>query len=338
MFDIHILPQKEFNIPVISVGNITVGGTGKTPHVEYIINLLKDEFRLAVLSRGYKRKTKGFIIADNYSSPNEIGDEPCQIHNKFPEIQVAVDANRVNGIQNLLNSGQVIDVIVLDDAFQHRYVKPGLSLLLIDYERPISKDALLPFGRLREPASSKKRADIILVTKSPEELKAIERRIIVKNLNLPYFQHLYFTSVVREKIQSVFSELPCPEIEKLIERKPAILLLCGIANPTNVKNFTRNISANIIEMFFPDHHVYTRKDIIRISEVYSKIPETDKIIITTEKDSVRLRGIQDVPEEIRKNMFFIPIKIKFLNDDEENFNKQIFAYVRNNKRNSILYK
>jgi len=338
MFDTQILKQKEFNIPVISVGNITAGGTGKTPHVEYLVNLLKNEFKVATLSRGYKRKTKGFISAGYNSTAEELGDEPCQIKGKFPDIEVAVDNKRVNGIQKLLLSEKKIEVIILDDAYQHRFVKPGLSLLLIDYSRPITEDYLLPFGRLREPVSAKRRADIILVTKCPETIKPIDRRIVSKNLELLYFQNLYFTTVLAGDIKSVFPGYSSPGNEKIRETNPAILLISGIANPRDLQKFAQNISANIIELIFPDHHDYNENDIKRILDVFQSVPGKNKIIITTEKDAVRLRKFETLPEEIKENMFFIPIRISFLNNEEENFNKQILNYVRSNKRNSILHK
>ena len=338
LFNTQILQQREFNIPIISIGNITVGGTGKTPHVEYLISLLKNEYRIATLSRGYKRKTKGFMIAEITSTPEQIGDEPSQIKRKFPGIEVAVDSNRVNGIQKLMSSGKNINVIILDDAYQHRYVKPGLSLLLIDYSRPITEDSLLPFGRLREPASAKKRADIILVTKSPLNLKPIERRVFFKKLELLYFQNLYFTSVIREELKSVFPNYSSPAPEKFHELKPAILVIAGIANPHELKKFVLNFSTNITELYFPDHHDYSENDITQIQSIFSELPGKNKIIITTEKDSVRLLKFDTLPEEIKENMFFIPIKIIFQNDDELSFNNQILKYVRGNKRNSILHK
>ena len=205
LFDLQIIRSAEFPIPVISVGNITVGGTGKTPHTEYLVDLLKEEFRVATLSRGYRRKTRSFILAGADPDVWEIGDEPVQIKNKYPETEVAVDRKRVNGIRQLLKRIPDLDVILLDDGYQHRYVKPGLSILLIDFNRPIWSDHLLPAGRLREPAYEKRRANIILITKCPDRLKPIERRIIVKDLKLYPFQHLYFTKLTYGQPVPVFS-------------------------------------------------------------------------------------------------------------------------------------
>ena len=198
LFEIGLLKSHSFDVPVISVGNITVGGTGKTPHVEYLIRLLKHRAKVAVLSRGYKRRTTGFIIADRESPTRTIGDEPMQMARKFPEVTVAVDRKRVNGIRKLTDGSTVkdIDVVLLDDAFQHRYVKPGINILLVDYHRLIIYDKLLPAGRLREPLSGKNRADIVIITKCPKNLKPMEFRVITKAMALYPYQHLYFTTLV----------------------------------------------------------------------------------------------------------------------------------------------
>ena len=330
LFDKQFLVKKEFNIPIISVGNITVGGTGKTPHVEYLVNLLKTEFKLATLSRGYKRKSKGFFIAGNDSNSKQVGDEACQVKNKFPDIIVAVDKNRVNGIKKLLYNDKSIDVIILDDAYQHRYVKPGLSLLLIDYNRPLGADYLLPFGRLREQASGKKRADIILVTNTPGNINKYEMDILNRDIRKYDSQKLFFTTVIQEKLKPVYSTYPPPEVENF-KKTPAVLLVCGIANPGNLKKFALQLSSNITELYFPDHHNFNEKDISNIQKVYNKIPEIDKIIITTEKDAARLKYINSFPEIVKKNMFYIPIKISFLNNEEDKFNSLVLDYIRNFK-------
>ncbi len=330
-FDLHILSEKKFDLPVISVGNITVGGTGKTPHVEYLIQLLKTDFRVAILSRGYKRKTHGFILAGSTSSYLEIGDEPCQIKSKFNDIEVAVDADRVHGIEILLSTRNDIDVIILDDAFQHRFVKPGISILLIDFNRPVNKDFLLPSGRLREPASSARRADIIIITKTPPETNQSEQRTMINNLDLLSSQSVYFTTVIYEDPKSVFSLHASPRSGSLLANKPAVLLISGIAVPDDLKRYVGKFSPHIIEMHFPDHHNYSKKDMIHIMKVFDEIREKDKIIITTEKDSVRFQKLDYIPDNLKRAMFYISIKIAFLDDEEDSFNKQIINYVRNNK-------
>ncbi len=192
-FQVGILKSRSFSVPIISVGNITVGGTGKTPHVEYLIRLLQEKFNVAVLSRGYKRKSRGFVMATKDTTARDIGDEPQQMHLKFPKVTVAVDPKRVRAIEQLTANDPNLDVILLDDAFQHRYVKPGINILLVDYHRLIIYDRLMPVGRLREPVSGKNRADIVIVTKCPKDLKPMDFRIISKALERHRYQHHYFT-------------------------------------------------------------------------------------------------------------------------------------------------
>lgn len=333
-FDWGILPSKEFNIPVISLGNLRVGGTGKTPHVEYLINLLKSEFRVAVLSRGYKRNTRGFFLAGNDADPLRIGDEPCQMKRKFPDILVAVDEKRRRGIAKLLSHDPAPDVILLDDAFQHRYVKAGMNILLDDFNKPMMKDSLLPAGRLREPWTEKKRADIILVTKTPASFKAIDRRIRAKNTKLNDFQHLYYTKLRPGDVQPVFSG----DFEKFRNSKPEILLITGIANPRTVKPFARKISTKIREIIFSDHHNYSLKDIDRIKSCFLEMDSKNSIILTTEKDAVKIIEFEKEIDSISDRIFFIPVFVEFLNQDDKNFNTQIINYVRSNKRNSLLHK
>ena len=336
-FDWKLLPSHEFNFPIISVGNITVGGTGKTPHVDYLVDLLKEEFQVAVLSRGYKRKSKGYILAGENPDPKIIGDEPCQLKLKYPEIKVAVDSNRRRGIQNLSKMDTPPDVILLDDAFQHRYVKPGLSILLFDFNRPVKKDMLLPSGRLREPVASKKRAKIILITKSPQNLKAIDMRILAKEMKLDKFQHLFFTTVKSVKILPVFPDKNI-DLDTILSKKPDILIVSGIANPRQIKPFARKISTQINEINFKDHHNYSEQDALKIVSEFEKLNPENKIILTTEKDTVKLKEFNEVFKDIKHRFFYIPIFINFLNKDQENFNDQIISYVRDNKRDSILHK
>ena len=338
LFDLGILPGKEFNIPVLSVGNITVGGTGKTPVTEYLAELLMNDYQIAILSRGYGRKTKGFILADNNSTPQQIGDEPCQIKELFPEIIIAVSESRVKGIQKLMTLYPGTDIILLDDAYQHRYVKPGLSILLMDYNRPVRKDFLLPAGRLREPVSEIKRANIVLITKCPADLKPIERRVIINRLELPPFQRLYFTTLEYGRITSVFPEYDVPDFIFLKEQPPEIILITGIANPKPLQKYARDISTKLTELIYPDHYEFKDKDVLKLTETFNNLLTTHKIILTTWKDAVRLKQVQTMPEEIKKVLFFVPVKVAFLNEDKNNFTKQVLNYVRDYKRSSILYK
>jgi tetraacyldisaccharide 4'-kinase len=339
LYDYNIIKSHEFPIPIISVGNITAGGTGKTPHVEYLVKLLKDEFNLAVLSRGYKRRTRHFILADHDSDVQDIGDEPVQIKQKFPDVHVAVDRKRVNGVQQLMTKIPGLDVVLLDDAYQHRRIKPGLSILLIDFNRPIMEDRLLPVGLLREKAYEKRRANIILVTKCPDRLKPIERRLIVKDSSLYAFQHLYFTRLCyREPIPVFLDASPEITLSKIKAASPTILMVTGIANPRIFKRHLRSISLRIKEMTFPDHHSFSQVDIRQILHSFDNMEGENRFIFTTEKDAMRLRKFSNIDMEIKNKMFYIPIEAEFLNDDTKNFNNQILKYVKNNNRDSILHK
>ncbi|MBN1252067.1 MAG: tetraacyldisaccharide 4'-kinase, partial [Bacteroidales bacterium] len=244
LFDINFLKSKEFNIPVISVGNITAGGTGKTPHVEYLISILSSKYKIAILSRGYKRKTKGFVLADTSPNSEKIGDEPAQIKNKFPDTIVAVDEKRVNGIKNLLINN--LDAIILDDAYQHRYVKPGLSILLIDFNRPISNDFLLPAGNLREHRKAQKRADIIIITKSPNNIKPIDIGLLSKKINPEYYQKIFFTNLIYGKLQSVFSKtIQSPSDFLIGSNIYTIVVFTGIAYTKPFLEYLNNYSKDI---------------------------------------------------------------------------------------------
>ena len=337
LFEFGILKSRNFDTPIISVGNITVGGSGKTPHVEYLINLLKDNMKVAVLSRGYKRKSSGYVLADKESTMRDIGDEPYQMKTKFKNIYVAVDKNRCNGIDHILKDKETkdTDVILLDDAYQHRYVKPGINILLTDYHRLIINDKLLPAGRLREPQSGKKRADIVIITKCPKDLKPMEYRVIIKAMDLFPYQKLYFTTLEYDKLKPVY----CGENRKLETIKPneSILLVTGIASPKQIIYDLQPYTRNIVSLAFADHHQFNAKDIEQINEEFNKLP-SPKIIITTEKDNTRLFGMKGLTDEVRHNMYILPVKIKFMLEQEEDFNKKIIDYVHKNSRNSILAK
>ena len=337
MFDWGILLSKEYNLPVISVGNITVGGTGKTPHVEYLVELLRSDYKLACLSRGYRRKTRQFIIADDQSTTRMIGDEPTQYKHKFPDMTVAVDRRRTNGIEQLLKLSPPIDVILLDDAFQHRYVNPGKSILLMEYNRLITDDLLLPAGRLRESVRAKKRADIILVTKSPRRLKPLEMRSIAKKVGLDLRQHLFFTTIEYQEIQPVFDDLAGKEMAFFREQKAPVVLLTGIANPRPMRTFARRISTRIHEIRFPDHHHYSEKDLHTIEAKAKETGHADALVLTTEKDAMKLREME-VPETLKQNLYYVPIRVVFMDEGQEKeFNQIILNYVRSNQRNNILH-
>ena len=336
LFEIGILHSESFDVPVISVGNITVGGTGKTPHVEYLIELLKDKAKVAVLSRGYKRRTRGFVIADDNATAKTIGDEPLQMKRKYgDDITVAVDRKRCHGIRQLISDEDGIDVILLDDAFQHRYVKPGVNILLVDYHRLIIYDKLLPAGRLREPLSGKNRADIVIVTKCPHDLKPMEFRVITKAMNLYPFQRLFFTCLEYRNITPVFGS--GEQSIDSIGKDCHILLLTGIASPQQMIEDLSPRCPHITPLTFGDHHTFTSSDVARINNEFAALPHP-KMIITTEKDATRLIAVEGLSEEVRGAMFALPVKIRFMLGQEESFNEKIIGYVRKNSRNSILAK
>jgi len=339
LFDIQLFTSKEFSIPVICVGNISVGGTGKTPHVEYIIELLKNENKIALLSRGYKRTTTGFQIATADSTVFDVGDEPRQLKQKYPEITVAVDGNRKRGILKLLEIEKNLDLIIMDDGFQHRWVKPGYSILLVDFNRMITNDYYLPGGRLRESTSGTKRAQMIVVTKCPDSLKPIERRIAIKDLNPIPGQNVYFTHFTYGNLMPVFSdsakEITCAEIKKL---QPGFLLVTGIAYPRMLKKHLLALSESIKEIKYPDHYAFRQHDINEICNQFRAMQGNSNFIVTTEKDAMRLQFFPQIPAEVKSRLYYIPVQVKFLDEEEFQFNKQIQAYVGNNKRNRILSK
>ena len=336
LFETGFLKSRSFSIPVISVGNITVGGTGKTPHVEYLIRLLQDHSRVAVLSRGYKRKSHGFQIANESSTARTIGDEPFQMKQKFPKVIVAVDKNRVHGIEALNQKYQDIDVILLDDAFQHRYVKPGINILLVDYHRLIIYDTLLPAGRLREPLTGKNRADMVIITKCPKDLKPMEYRVITKAMDLYPYQQIFFTTLEYGELTPLFKkEAPTVNLDKLKDHN--VLLLTGIASPRQMKEDLTPVVSKLSMLSFPDHHVFSQKDIEQISSEFAKLP-SPKCIITTEKDAARIIGLEGLSNEIKENIYILPVRITFMLNQEEKFNENIIGYVRKNSRNSILVK
>ncbi len=337
LFELGVLKSVSFDIPVISVGNISVGGTGKTPHVEYLIRLLKEQAKVAVLSRGYKRKTHGFVLANEQSTMTDIGDEPFQMHRKFPDIYVAVDKNRRHGIETLRKKDVApdVDVVLLDDAYQHRYVKPGVNILLIDYHRLIIYDKLLPAGRLREPKEGKSRADIVIITKCPKDLKPMEYRVLTKAMDLYPYQALFFTTLNYGNLHPVFGGEDKPLDS--IDHHNQILLLTGIASPRQMILDLEPQCRHITPLTFSDHHQFTAKDARTINETFASMGP-GKIIITTEKDATRLLTLDGLSDEVKENIYALPIEIKFALEQEKDFNNKIIDYVRKNSRNSILVK
>ena len=339
LFDMNVLKSKSYAVPVISVGNITVGGTGKTPHVEYLIRLLKDLFSVAMLSRGYKRKSSGYVLATTGTPMKMIGDEPYQIKQKYPKVTVAVDAKRTRGIEHLIHddSTKETDVILLDDAFQHRYVKPGVNILLVDYHRSIIYDKLMPAGRLREPLKGKDRADIVIVTKCPKDLKPMDFRVLTKQMDLYPYQQLFFTTLEYGQMKKIFPTIKDSPLSLEDLKDTHVLLLTGIASPKHIYYDVKPHAASIKSLAYGDHHAFKQKDIHHINETFANMP-SPKVIITTEKDMVRLVTVKGLSDEVRDSLYVLPVKISFMLDGEATFNENIIGYVRKNSRNSILAK
>jgi tetraacyldisaccharide 4'-kinase len=330
-FDWGILPSKKFNIPVISIGNLSTGGTGKTPHVEYLIRLLNHEFKVAVLSRGYKRKTNGFLLAGENSSAAQIGDEPFQIFSKFKNVVVAVDEKRKRGITNLIKSLPSPDVILLDDAFQHRYVKPGISILLSDYHKLFTKDYVLPSGSLREFRFGSKRADVIVVTKTSKIFSPITRQSIKEEINPASHQKLLYSYIDYGPILPVKGIDFVPDGRK---RYNTIMIVAGIANTYPLEFHLRNFCDEIKLLKFPDHHEYNERDIVKIMETYDGIITQNKIIITTEKDLMRISRPEFINSLQHYPVCYIQIEVVFHKADKPVFDKYILDYVRAIKGNS----
>lgn len=336
LFDMGVLRSVSYDIPIINVGNITVGGTGKTPHVEYLIRLLSQSYRVAVLSRGYKRKTRGYILSSVSSTIEEIGDEPWQIKQKFPDIYVAVDANRRRGIERLLTDEATkdVEVILLDDAYQHRYVKPGHNILLVDYHRFISDDKLLPAGRLRERASSSSRATTVIVTKCPQHITAMGFRVILSALHIKPYQQLFYSTFSYGTMRQLWGDGTL-EPDMLRKDNTHVLLLTGIGNPRQMELDIRRFVQYVTPLTFSDHHYYSRSDVDTIQRALFALPQP-RIIITTEKDAARLQHLQGLSEEVRQNTYVLPIEISIMRDEKNKFDKTIIDYVRENKRNSSV--
>lgn len=339
-YDIGILKSHDFDVPVISVGNITVGGTGKTTHIEYLASLLKEQFEVAVLSRGYKRKSKGFRWVEVDTTVEEAGDEPAQIKRKFPEVTVAVCENRLTGIRRLFSeeNPKIPDLVLLDDAFQHRRISPGINILLIDYNRPVWKDSLLPAGRLREGAVQVRRAGIIVFTKCNEnEVTPIQRRLISKEIDLKPYQQLYFSTYQYGKIKHLFSGKELSE-DFYKDNSYSVLVVTGIANPLPVYEYINKYADDVKYLSFPDHHNFSVQDIELIIKKLEETERENKIIITTEKDSVRLTDMPGLPDELKEALYYLPVRVKFLNETEKLFDKKMLNYVGENKSNRKLYK
>lgn len=312
MFNHGLLKQHTFDIPVVVVGNIAVGGTGKTPHTEYLVEQLSADYRVAVLSRGYKRRTKGYVAAAPDSSPDTIGDEPAQIYRRFGgNVPVVVCENRVKGIYGIRKQYPDVNMVILDDAFQHRYVKPTAAVVLIEYGKPPYRDELLPLGRLREPQSALNRADIVVVTKCPDAAKPMDFREFKENLNLYPFQKLFFSRYDYQSLCPVFPQaaIKTPSLSGM-RPSDVIVSLTGVANPLPFVRHLRRSGAKVKVIRFDDHHHFTAADMELIRSKFNKAAASKKYIITTEKDAIRLEKSGIMSEDIKPYLFYLPIHVE----------------------------
>ncbi len=324
LYDWRILKRLRFEKPVICVGNLSLGGTGKTPTVEYLINILRDNYRVATLSRGYGRKTKGFQMADNQSTYETIGDEPLQYFLKFPGILVAVDEDRLNGTRQLLYSPNNANAILLDDAFQHRRIMAGLNILLTEYQHLYCDDFLFPAGTLRDIKSAAKRANIIVVSKSPKTLDEAEKQQIIKKLKPTKEQKVFFSYLEYAPL------LPLNEKAKSVsaENADTVLAFCGIANPKPFVEELKTHHQTVDSLTFADHHAFTEDDVKHIMNRFENLGGEQKIIVTTEKDVARLTNSPYFCQFETAPLFALPVGVRF--HEEEKFNEEILNYVRQN--------
>jgi tetraacyldisaccharide 4'-kinase len=322
LYDSGTLTAVSFDIPMIAVGNLSVGGTGKTPHVEYLIRLLKERYAVATLSRGYNRKTRGFFLANEESTAAQLGDEPMQFHQKFPDISVSVGEERMLAVPELLRERQETQVILLDDAFQHRSIKPGRNILVTEYNRPFTRDHVVPFGRLREGRKGYERADIIIVSKCPANMPESEKKALEREITPLPHQHLFFTSLQYGRFYDMLSGQPLSA-----GADASILLVCGIARPAPLVQHLKEQYKEVFLLPFPDHYYYSNSDLEKIARELKGLPGTEKLVVTTEKDAVRLHLLQPRLEQLGLQMAVIPVEISFLFGEGNSFNNYIFDYI-----------
>lgn len=317
LFDLDIIKSIHAEIPTISIGNITVGGTGKTPHAEYIISLLKDKYRLAYLSRGYKRKSIGYQEANTNSNAHTLGDEAYQVYRKFPEITVVVDADRHKAIKRLANKEQKPDIVVLDDCYQYRKLNPDINILLIDYNRLTYLDYYLPCGQLRESKHNTDRANIVIITKCSKNINPADKLSIRTQLGLLAYQSLFFTCIEYCEPKGVFADRTL-NIDKDME----LLVLSAISQPQHLHNYLNDKCRIMHTMTYEDHHTFSQQEIKKLANTFEKMPENKRAIVITEKDKAKIINM-NIPENIKDCIYCIDIKINFMFDDKDKFDKKI---------------
>ena len=322
LFDKGYLSSVSFNIPMICVGNISVGGTGKSPMVEYLVSLLHNRFKIATLSRGYKRKTEGYALANEYSTALEIGDEPMQFHLKFPDLPVAVGEERIEAIPQLLHDKPDTQAIILDDAFQHRTVKAGFNIVLTEYNNLFTRDFFLPMGDLRDQPASVNRAQIIVITKCPIDLSIEEKNHLIQEISPKPHQHVFFSAIAYDTPYHILDHTSWP-----ITENDEVLLICGIANPVPLKKFLNEKVAAYYEQTFTDHHIFNIDDLYEILQKFRLLRNENKYILTTEKDAVRLMKFKD--DMVHMPVYVLPIKPVFLFNEGGAFDNAVIDFIQN---------
>jgi tetraacyldisaccharide 4'-kinase len=322
LYEKQIIKSVEFNLPIICVGNISVGGTGKSPMVDYLVKLLKHKFPVATLSRGYKRRTSGYLLANDQSTDIEIGDEPMQFHLNHPDVAVAVGEKRIEAIPQLLYDRPDTKLIILDDAFQHREIFAGLNIILTDHSNLFTRDFFLPTGDLRDERHSMKRAQVIVVTKCPLALSEHERFKIIKEINPSEDQDIFFTTIHYDTPYHLVSGKKL-ELSKDME----VMLVCGIANPLPLTQYIHEHTKTYDAMFFSDHHLFNIDDLKAIKNRFDFLIEKNKIILTTEKDAVRLMKFKEKLRDIP--IYVIPISLEFLFRQQKEFDKKVLGFASN---------
>ncbi len=326
MYDLQIKKSVSFEMPVITIGNLSMGGSGKTPHVEYLIRLLKDHYHTGILSRGYKRKSKGYFLLDEFSTVKDGGDEPVQIKQKFPDVSVAVCEERAIGIPIMILDNPQLQVIVLDDAFQHRQVQAGLSILLTNYSKPFTEDHLFPIGSLREPVRGAARADVIVVTKCPTDLSLQDKSHFIKELKHHTNQQVFFSYIAYGAPYSIF------DLNKklILQREDAVYLFTGIADHKPLLQYFKGVVGEVLIKTYPDHYYFSASNLKKLQITFSKLNWTRNFLITTEKDAARLLPFKEYLINNQLEIFCIPLEVKFF--EEEKFDQLIYSFVQSCSR------
>lgn len=321
LYDSGFFSSIQFSTPVITVGNLSVGGTGKTPHVEYLVRLLQYRFKVATMSRGYKRRTQGFLLADENTNALRIGDEPMQYHMKFPELVVSVAEERITGIPTLIQKSPGVEVVLLDDAYQHRSVRAGITILITDYSKPFYKDHILPIGTLREKRDAYKRADVIIVSKCPADMDKAVADDMVSRINPLSNQQVFFTTIQYGQPYDMFSHVPVA-----LKDKYAVLVCC-IAKPQPLVNYVNSLVADSHVLSYADHHYFLSRDLEDMKDAHANWDVQNKVIVTTEKDAARLHLHADKLKEWGVPIVVLPISVAFLYNGAAAFDKLVIDYV-----------